>query len=100
MIIRRIPILLFVFLFSSFSLIHLTDTSQNRPSKTKISQILNLDSLRILISKTGWTPSFIDLYQYALINFQLDLKKEAEKFDELPGSFEKLYLQAVILKRT
>ena len=99
MIFRRVPILLLIFLFSSFAIIHLKDTNQNRLKENKISQILNLDSLRALISVSGWNSSFLSLYQHALLNFQVDLNSESEKLKKLPGNFEKPFLQAIILKR-
>lgn len=68
-------------------------------NKNKSSQIINLDSLRNLISGNGWNSSFLELYQHSLLNFHIDSKFESQKINELPGSFEKRFLQAVILKR-
>jgi len=99
MILRRVLILFLVLFYSSFAVIHLTDTATKRTNEIKPSQIINLDSLRTLISANGWNSNFVELYQYSLLNFPVDLKFESEKIKELPGSFEKLFLQAVILKR-
>src|SRR3989339_988603 len=99
MIFRRVSILLLVFLFSSFAVIQLTETNKNFPNENKVSKVINLDSLRFLISTRGWNQTFIELYQHALLNFSVDLNFESEKINELPGNFEKLFLQAIILKR-
>src|SRR3989304_5114447 len=99
MIFRRVSILLLVFLFSSFAVIQLTETNKNFPNENKVSKVINLDSLRFLISTRDWNQTFIELYQHALLNFSVDLNFESEKINELPGNFEKLFLQAVILKR-
>jgi CHAT domain-containing protein/tetratricopeptide (TPR) repeat protein len=77
---------------------HLKDIT-TRANENKSSQFINLDSLRNLISDNGWNPNLLELYQHSLLNFPIDLKLESEKINELPGSFEKLFLQAVILKR-
>src|SRR4030066_504039 len=99
MILRRVLILFLVLFYSSFAVIHLIDTATKRKNEIKPSQIVNLDSLRTLIFANGWNSNFVELYQYSLLNFPVDLKSESEKIKELPDSFEKLFLQAVILKR-
>lgn len=98
MVLRRVFILLQVFLFSSFAVIQLTNTTK-RTNENNPSQIINLDSLRTLISANGWSSGFLDIYQHALLNFPVDLKSESDKIKTLPGNFEKPFLQAVILKR-
>ncbi len=100
MIFRRVSILLLVFLFSSFTVIHLTDTAKKQTHENKSYQIINLDSLRTLISTDGWNSILLETYQHVLLNFPIELNFEAEKIKELQGSFEKLFLHAVILKRT
>ena len=99
MILRRVPILLLTFLFSSFTIVHLIDNSAKHQNENKPSQIIILDSLRTLISTSGWNSNFLDLYQHALLNFPIDLRSESVKIKKLPGNYEKLFLQAVILKR-
>lgn len=99
MVLRRISILLLVFLFTSFGLIHLASSSSIQKSFASPSYIINLDSLRSLIVTAGWNSSFIDVYQHALLNFPIDLENESEKINNLPGNFEKIFLQAVIQKR-
>ncbi len=100
MIFRRTLILILTFLFSSFTFFNLTETSTKKPNEIKPSQIINLDSLRTLISASGWNSDFLDLYKHALLNFPVELKIESEKLNHVPGIFEKLFLQAVILKRS
>ena len=100
MIFRRTPILLLTFLFSSFAFFHLTETSTKKPNEIRLSQIISLDSLRTLISTSGWNSNFLDLYKHALLNFPVEPKTESERLNHLPGKFEKLFLQAVILKRS
>lgn len=99
MIFRRVFILLLVFLFSSFTVIHLIDTTKKQTRENKSYQIINLDSLRTLISKDGWNSYLLETYQHVLLNFPIELNSETEKINDLRGSFEKLFLHAVILKR-
>lgn len=99
MIFRKVTILLSFFILSAFAIVHFTVSHEKTAKEIYKSQFLNLDSLRLLISNAGWNSNFLELYQFALLNFNTDLQKESEKLNTLPGNFEKSFLQAVILKR-
>ncbi len=98
--IRIISVIIFSFIFSSFALIQLTDTkTKQHPIENKLSNVINLDSLRESILSNGWSIENLDQYSHALLNFSIDLQTESEKLKILPGNFEKLFLQAILLKR-
>lgn len=99
MIFRKVTILISFFILSAFAIVHLTVSHEKPVKEIYKSNFLNLDSLRLLISKAGWNSNFLDLYQFALLNFNIDLENESERLKILPGNFEKSFLQAAILKR-
>lgn len=97
---RLIFLLILVFSFSTFKLITLPDNYVNNELNQKnLNSFINLDSLSKLINKNGWNLDIIESYQHALLNFPYSEDQEILRLQYLPGTYEKSFLQAIILKR-
>lgn len=62
-------------------------------------QILISDSILSLIKYKGWDNSLLKNYQQHLVNNKINFDEELTRLKSFPGSFERSFLIALILKR-
>lgn len=92
-------ILVVVYLFSFIAANQSSNTSLQQKTQNNAKAIVSLDTLRTSISLNGWNISLLERYHHSLLNLPIDLEAESDKIKNLPGSFEKIFLYSIVLKR-
>ncbi|NWF89802.1 MAG: CHAT domain-containing protein [Ignavibacteriaceae bacterium] len=99
MIFKKTYLLFPIFIISAFAIINYDKSQQNNSKNFNQYQSYNLDSLRSKILQNGWNQNYLDEYRFILQNSNINLLNESKALNNLPGSFEKPFLQSIILKR-
>ncbi|MHB8579860.1 MAG: CHAT domain-containing protein [Ignavibacteriaceae bacterium] len=60
---------------------------------------ISIDSIRNKIKTHGWENTLLDSYKNYLLNVKIVDNNEIRFLNQIPGSFQKNYLKALILKR-